>query len=656
MVVCEDIPEGIKKFYNDWSADRNGWLRRAKKAEEYYLNDVDETGTTFTQRQVQNITKNTNIPVNLNFLYPMVHSKLATIVQTKPSFQVVTTSQEKEKKEYAYVIDKAVFNLLRNSYSLSKIESHGRDMLISGMGLLGWDERDIVTPGTFEFELVYYTYEEIILDAASRLKEGTDARGFFIEKEIPLDYANFKFREIVELINSYYEKKYTIESLASPSGKTPEVRGDKNRFGMGQKTVVWKRFVDRIFTTMYYVRNPETEDIEFLFKENYFPEQIDAIFNEETVVGQEQGFFVRKTDILGDKMILFNVKPYTQLPIKATYYEWGGRPYKSYGMVHYELGKNDAIDKAVQLMIMNGILTNNAGWTGPEGSLTPAQKEIWKQAGNDPRVFKEYKPIVINDQIFIPKRDEVPQLSNFYPQLILLLKQSMELSTGIDPATSMGILQEGKVEVFSSLQQYQNAAMRRIELSTNQINFTMEYLGNIAIEYLIATVKPSEAYIWLDEQGKTNELNVLKSLVKDFKLTKYKLIATPAEAHPSQKIAMATELFKIAQTATNEQDRNIYIKKAFELMDMRGYDELLEEISEVNKLTRIIQEMEEQIKRDEELKKQYENKAINAEVKNKILAKYVQLVEGIIKEGVAIEKQIEIDTLKKQMKELSSGE
>lgn len=659
MVIYQEIPEGILKFYNDWKADRDAWLAKAQTYQEYYFTDVERTGTTYNRRQVQNIKDNTNIPVSANFIYPIVDQRKATMVKKKPAFQIVTSSQDEKYKQYAFVLDKAVFSLLRCSSALSKVESHIQDQLVMGMSILGWDDEDTYLPGQFEFGLQYYPNHEVILDAGSRLKEGNDARGYFLEKTISKDYAQFKFGKIIELINEYYSTEenplsLTIDSFGGgASGKSPH-----QSVGLGEKPVFWRRFVDRVYTDMHFVKNPETEDVDFLFKENYFPEQVEEIFTGDLVLGKETNLYVRKTDMLGDKIILQTMVPITQLPAKATYFDWGGRPYSSYGMIHREIGKQDGIDKIIQMLLMNGMLQNNAGWLAAENNLTPAQKEIWKQAANDPRVVKTFNPVVINDKLIVPQRDVTPPLDPFYMQMFVLLKNSMEYSTSHDPAIAAGMTTEGgKIDVFSSLQQYQNTRMERVELGTDQINFTMEYLGNVAIEYLLATIKPEQSYTFLDPTGgKVNEIKIAKEMVQDFKLTKYKLLATAAQAHPTQKISMATEMFKIAQTTQDGSERNLFVKKAFELLDMRGFDELQEELSEIKKMQGIIQEQVDQLKREKEKSKQYENAKINAEIKAKIAMKYVQVIESLVTEAAKAEKQIEIDNLKDKIKEIEKTE
>lgn len=660
MIVYQDIPEGIKKFYNDWKADRDNFLVKVKRYSEYYFTDVENTGTTYDQRQVSVIKDNTNIPVSLNFIYPIVEQRLASMVKRKPSFQIVTSSQDPKYKQYAFVLDKAVYSLLRCSNSLSKLESHCRDVLIEGMSILGFDDEDTYYPGEFPFALNYYPNDWVILDAGSRLKEGTDMRGYFLERQIPREYAQFKFGSIIDQINEYYsteENKLSLTIDSFGGGLTPGISPSQS-IGMGEKPLQWRRFYDRVFSTMYFVRNPETEDIEFLFKENYFEDQIPFIFNNENVIGEEQGLYTRRSDILGDKLILFNVMPIRLLPIKVTYFDWGGRPYRSYGMVHREIGKQDAIDKITQMLLLNGMLQNNSGWTGPAGWLNPAQKQIWTQAANDPRVPKEYTLIAGPDgRVIEPKRDVISPLNPFYAELLVMLKNSMEYSTSHDPAVAAGLTNEGgKIDVFSTLKQYQDTRMERIELTMNQLTYTNEYLGTVAIEWLLASLKPEETYTFLDEVGsKVNEIKILKDMVKDFKLTRYKLLAVIAEAHPSQKIAMATELFKIAQTSEGSEKR-VFVKKAFELLDMRGYDDLAEELSEVKKLEQMVMNLQEQIKRSEELMKQMENQKVNSEVKVKIMEKYIQAVEDLVKQKIKAEDQIQIDKLKEQLKDAKSVE
>jgi len=115
-------------------------------------------------------------------------------------------------------------------------------------------------------------------------------------------------------------------------------------------------------------------------------------------------------------------------------------------------------------------------------------------------------------------------------------------------------------------------------------------------------------------------------------------------------------MFKIAQTTPDPSERNLFVKKAFELLDMRGFDELLTELSEIKKLQSTINQMREEIDRSNELSKQYENSKINAEVRVKIMAKYIQLVESLLTETEKIKHEIETNKLRNEVKELEKQE
>jgi hypothetical protein len=188
----------------------------------------------------------------------------------------------------------------------------------------------------------------------------------------------------------------------------------------------------------------------------------------------------------------------------------------------------------------------------------------------------------------------------------------------------------------------------------SHINLANEQLGNVIIDYLLANLKLSQNYAFFDEENNLQELTVLSKNVKDFKLGRYSVLSISAEAMPTQKIAMATEMMKIAQTTPDPMDRNIYIQKAFQLSDMRGFDDVQETIDVKNKLSQRIQVLEEQIKRDEELLKQLENRAINAEYQAKLQKK----LSGMESEFAGAEEitklKLEIERQNEYIKELKS--
>ena len=386
-----------------------------------------------------------------------------------------------------------------------------------------------------------------------------------------------------------------------------------------------------------------------MFRENMFPEQ-QVIIDTGEIVKEEVNYFVRETTILGKKIVNVEILPLTMFPMKTMYFEWGGKPYRSYGMIHFTKGMQEAMDKVIQLLILNAMLSNNAGWTAPKGSIAEEDKPKWKIDGNNPMAIKEYVPRPFGDQYFVPVRDVVVPLAQHYPLIMDMMKQGIEYSTGINPMIQ-GDPRGAKVDVFSSLQQYQSAAMQRINLAAQHINQIQEYMGRVIVQWLPSQLKTNEYYGFYDQQGQFDEIAITRDIIQVMSTENYTVAAVPAESVPTYRMAMATELMKISQTTPDPQERNVYIKKAFNLSDIRGFDDMQEELNEINKLNQQIQQLQEQIERDDELMKQYENRALLAEYKMKVAMLTANMDKDINVEAQKAVDAIENEKLKEQLKE-----
>ncbi len=90
LIHKNDIPQYIIDKYDTWNGEREKWLTRALRSEEYYYNDVEGTSTNYTQQQLDRIAENSNIPVTINYIYPQVNQKYAILAQSKPSFRMIS--------------------------------------------------------------------------------------------------------------------------------------------------------------------------------------------------------------------------------------------------------------------------------------------------------------------------------------------------------------------------------------------------------------------------------------------------------------------------------------------------------------------------------------------------------------------------------------
>jgi len=324
---------------------------------------------------------------------------------------------------------------------------------------------------------------------------------------------------------------------------------------------------------------------------------------------------------MGDFIVYMEVLPITQWPLKTVFFEWGGRPYRSYGMIHFTHDMQAAFDKVLQIMLLNGILSNNAGWNAPKGAIPEEDRKKWEDYANNPRVLKEYIPKEVGNEVLRPEKDQVTQLSNFYPMVLEMLKSGMEYSTGIS-AILQGNAQEAGVDVFSSLQQYQNAAMMRIILSTSHVNQTLTEVGQVLTEYLTANITP-DSYQFFDEKGNLNELVIAKEIANDIKSFRYLTISIPQQYMPSQRLAVSTELMKIAQSSPDPTERSLYTQTAIDLTEIPGMDNLKEQLDVVRTTQSKLQDLQNAYNRLMETSKQMENKFINASLEVQIMKELI---------------------------------
>jgi hypothetical protein len=525
-------------------------------------------------------------------------------------------------------------------------------MLVLGLGISHIAELDAYQIGRFGVQYEDLHPSLVILDRNAKKRSMKDQKGYFIEKEISLEVAKEKYQGIVDEINKrgLSDNEVTLEQFSVSTATLPTDRGKIDSYGF-DKTIVVSEYYTKKLTNMYYIKNIDTNDIDFVFRENLDEDQDFILAN---AIDSEYNSFVKKTLMLGDYIVAEIMIPIREFALKVKYFEWGGEPYKSYGMIHFIKGMQETSDKAIHNMLINGMLTNNAGYLVPKGGILPEDKPKWETIGNKPGVMKEWNPVNLGGTILKPEREQIQQLSNFYPMIIDMMKSGMQFSTGIndivsgDPST--------RIDVFSSLQQYQNASMQRIQLAVQHINLANEHLGNVLIDFLMANLKPNLNYVFFDENNTFQELKIAEDMMENFKLARFLVLSISSEAMPTQRLAMGTELMKIAQTTSDPMDRSIFIEKAFELSDMRGYDEVREKIDMKNKMTQQIQQLQEEIERNEELMKQYENRALYAEYNAKKAIMLSELDKNVTSTDVKLKMELEVEKLKEQIKEMKKSE
>lgn len=629
MVKFVQIPTELKNIYENWSSIAKAFYDKTSKYEDYFLGDVDSTDTTFDKEQLERIQATTGIKTTINRIYSVTSQAIAFLSRKQLSNRVVAINDQ--YKNHAITMDKMVQGVKNDSMAISAEEDTIKDTLISGIGIKNTRSRNDIYETIFPAVTEHIHSSEIILDVNCTDKTLRKMQGYFIDKEIPLEEAKKLYQGHLDLINTIYIKDgdplvtwemftKTQVGTTSPNRRRPE--------NLTYFQTVWMReFYDKVFTTCYLVEDQKI-GIRKLFEENLTAIQHSLL---KTAIKKEEGLYVRKTTMLGDYVIDVTIEPITNWGITARFFEWGGKPYKSKGFVHYAKPLQEAYDSIFQLLVLNGYVITNAGYKAPTRSIPPSQVENWEKNLLNPLKLKLYDPVEVGDKVLIPERDVPGQLSNFYPELLRLVTQGLYEITSFDPVL-LGITSETKIETFSSLNKYETAALQRIMLQFDHIALAQQQEGQILLEYLTSELSPEVPYTFLDNKGKYNEVNLTVELIREMKTAKYRLFTIPHQAMPTQRMQVSQELLKIAQTATDGSERKIFVHHALKLQDIREVDELLEELNEVNNLKQLASQLEEGIKREKELSKQHENRALRAEYREKLYARLIRALEKIAKE------------------------
>lgn len=665
----EDIPIVLQEKLDTWRSERDLWLDYSRKCEELYLNDVEGTKTNYTLQQVQNIENKAQIPTSINYIYPTTDHKKAILAQARTSNKIV--SLDGRGRKVAELLDKMKSEVLRSSEALLENEQTIRNMLVTGIGAQMVYPKDFYTEGEFSITVGCIPNDELILDCNSKKMSLADIEGFFIEKEITLDKAEKIYGKLIEEVDLTMRQEMidkegndknhipiTLETLSRGGFSngipvTAEVKG----YGRYNSKLRVLEFYDKYYTTVYNVQDINTGDYIKVFEENLTERDVELSIQIEKTESKWDAIFWRKWLILGNKLVAVEMLPITKCPLEVTFFEWGGRPYKSYGMVHYVKGMQEAYDKAIQNMILNGILTNNAGYKAPKGAIAPNDRSKWEKQGNNPNVIKEYIPQIYAGNAYVPEKEMIQGLSNFYPTLLEILKSGIEYSTGINPMVQ-GNPTDSKIEVFSTLQQYQSAAMQRVTLALQHVNQSQENLGNVLIQYLSANIRIGEHYAFFNEQSENedglDEISIAKEIAQDIQLGKWKVVSIPSTLLPTQRMAVSQELMKIAQSSPDPMERKVYTNKGLELADIKETRNIQKQLDAVNQLSSQIKQMEEENQRLIELNKQLENQTIQSKIEVKVLQGAHSSIDAITTAEAETKKDLEIERLKKQLKEKKS--
>lgn len=650
MQIFQPVREEIRNYYYSWDTDRQQWLPYAKENKELFLSDVEGTKTTYKDKQKKHINDSIGITSSINTTFSTISQSLALALKTKPSHKIV--SVDGRGKDIAQVLEKAKLCVLQQSKEKIQTEECLKDVFTTGLGFkFVFEDGTKSKRNIFGVKSKYIPFDKVLVDSNVTDRSFEDEEGFFLENEMTIANVKKHFPDIVDrLVDPDTGEKITdLRILQGSYFNQNTDSGD-----MVNKLEV-REFWQPYYTTMYLINTPNG-DVERVFKENLDEEQatllgLDESFNEEM---KRSDIYYKRILIFGNYEVDEEVFPQTYSPLTKYFYEWAGKPYKSYGMIHWIKGLQEGTDAMIRLFILNGILSNNKGYRAAIDNIPPEERDNWEKYATDPTKLKLFEPVEYGGKLVIPEQERVEPLSAFFPTILELLEKGKQDVTGMYPYMS-GDPSSGKIEVFSSLNQYQNTAMQRPQMILNRILEAEESHGNALTELLIDNLKPNKNYFFFnDKTSDIQEFTIANDLIQSLKVFDYYVMTEPGQAMSNQREATAEALMQIAQTTTDEIKRDLYIDEAISLKEIPRTKTIREKTDIVKNSQQKVKQLEEQIKETESLMKQLRNRTVNAETRNMVLEKAVSQLTQIAKESGGLQEIIK--ETKSQLTKNNNGE
>jgi len=639
VVYFKRIPRIVKKQYDSWTTTQRNFFNTRRKDHDLFFGDVDNTGTPFTTEEDANIEKHTGLKANINDIYPIVSTLLSILTRFKPAHRVISRHRDPESEAFATAVDGFKHDILYNSRANKRMKSSLKDHLLLGQGIVGVVEEDFYRDGQLNISLDTFHPESFIFDINCKDETLESQIGYFVEEEMTIIEAEKRFGGLLKRLNDNFAKGLLepVNNVTGPltfdffSRTATSKQFERNRVeGTEQIRTLWVRsFYEKVFTTLYYVKSGAK--LKRVFLENLDTEE-EREYVLANHIEKEEDIYVQERLYFGDYEIEVVVRPSRTYLHKCLFFEWAGKPYKCYGIIHFIKENQITLHSMLQQMLLNAQLINGARWTAPKGSIAIADQTTWEQNLSDPTKILFWNPIPMEGQVLKPEKEEVGQLGNHYPYLYDLISNGMQTTTGVT-AIVQGNMKDLKGETLGGLQQFQTSAMERIRSIFDEVQDWSERIGNTMTDMIIGAIQPGQEYLFNpeDPDAEFGTFKASSEFIEKLMLGKYSLISIPQDSMPAQKIAMAEAAMKIAQSSSDPMARQEFFLSGLRLSGDKNAKAIADRLDTVKRLSGDIKEKEEIIERNKELLKQFENEKLNAQQETELLRRINRTIEKIVR-------------------------
>jgi len=592
-VVADDISKLNDEVYKEYKS------ARMKRYNDMVENDAFYHNQHYTEAEENEIIARGQAPLAINVMYPIIKQMISLLTGGDPVWTVDPVTEA--DKEYAYRFRHLLYGTWYHSRASRHLVQIIKNCVIAGAGYA------YINPSykeIFGMQFSWLPYHNVYVDPYAADFDIADADNVVISKVLSRkQIANFLQLSDVEI----------TDILKVPASGGVEEEDEKMRLPryVSSRKGDTGRVIQRLSLERQkvYVITPKKINNEGITSQKIYFEltsdlqrmQAQGIINIEVKERTVLAKYISVRD-WGKKYYL-PIDNYTVIPF---YDEFNGNPF-ALGEVDFLYGLQRALNKFILLAILNATLANNMKMMAPKDSIN---KVLYESSYSTPGALIEYEW-----QEGMPPPTEInptPLSSEFFafPQRLINI---MEYVTGI-----FGVIQgnpENAPRTASGLISLQNYGGQKVKLLGRNVNEALSTAGNVAIQLFqnYAPYNQVMSYSNSDKKLEVFPYNTLKVdekgdivIENDLSIGKYRATVSIQQQFGSERQQQAAVLANLAA----QTKATALIGPILKLADIPEADKIADELNELAKAKATVEQLQEQLKRVEQVNNQMQNEII----------------------------------------------
>lgn len=484
----------LNKYFQFYKSANNTWLTRACEYEMVVHNDVEGTGTQFTQQQLQEIKDKYLIGSSINISIAIIEVLQAFLTSSEPVPETVPVGES--SKEQAYFWKEVIKACLNTNIFTEKQEVLVKDQLITGRGILQVKPANFFNYNEFNVILENLDFRCYFPDPYSKIRSHQDSERIFVatplnEKRAQKIY-NLTDKELTCAVNvwdggdmSSNNPVFSFNELAQTADQT------------GERMVWIHEIYEKVQATMYILPDG-TKTFE---KPQAQVDSNGQLQNLVFDIQEKKGVFIKRIIKIGNFIKDEQILPINLYPFVIYSHTHNRRP-QEYGVVHHFIDLGHAINKFIALCIENAMGSSNANWIAPKGAIDDPVK--FAKERSKPNSISEYNADQNLPNSGKPEQNQPVPLNNAFYSLFKEFIALIEYITGVLPLLQGS--SQGAPNTAEGTNTISNFGMQRPKLYARRIDNANSVLGKLIIQMYQAFAPEGNVLRYINNTSATVEI------------------------------------------------------------------------------------------------------------------------------------------------------